>query len=402
MTAADLFLSNLSNLNIRDSSFIQKYVDLVGFPGLFFVGSTHKHHVLPKSIAKVIGVPKSVYDDPTINIIELEIHDHVLAHYYLYKMLGGVMAYAFHRMIKFYPDWNQLHTRTSSVIIDQALKEAVIECHSPLLGKKMPDAMREKMKMIAANRPPEFYRNFTKAGNESKKGTHPSLETLKKMRDARLGKPGHLHTREELDKMRECHLGRIRLVKDGQRRYVFDNSDECKILLDAGWQRPVQNKRYILHDRLPRIPVMITCPVCGKEMDSCGATAHIKVCQNELNGYLTTHSASKLIKIHEVALLKFGKMVFPNKELGKDRSPVYWSLDEIESIDDFVKKKGLFKKRNRVVNGRRGRVKCVETGDVFESATAASVYYNKSIHAVRLAIRNNGTCGYHWERLLED
>ncbi len=46
------------------------------------------------------------------------------------------------------------------------------------------------------------------------------------------------------------------------------------------------------------------------------------------------------------------------------------------------------------------KIRCIETGEVFETLTAASKSVNRSIEAIRKSIASGHKCaGYHWERL---
>jgi hypothetical protein len=346
MNTITLFLKVLPLLKIRDSSLVQEYVDLVAFPSLFTTGKIHNHHVLPKSIARDAGISELVYNDPNINIVSLEIQDHIIAHYYLYRILGGKMTYAFHKLVKFIPEWESIvSSKKTTRFITKEISRAILECPNINAGCKMPEEMRQKMRDVARDRSLCFYKSWSDAGRVAWKGKKHSSEDIEKMRVSHLGKKGHLHTENELNKMRERHVGRIALVKDGYRRYVFKDSDDWHTLINDGWVRPSPSKYYTPKGRQERKAIMVICPSCGKLIDSCGLSAHKAMCEQEVAGILTTKRASKVTEIHECDFKKFGSQLFPDKELSSKGKPTFWTSDEINEIVEYVRKNKLITRR---------------------------------------------------------
>jgi hypothetical protein len=54
--------------------------------------------------------------------------------------------------------------------------------------------------------------------------------------------------------------------------------------------------------------------------------------------------------------------------------------------------------KNKTRERSSKKVRCVETGEVFTSMSAAGLFYGKSKNAISTSIRDNCRCaGYHWE-----
>lgn len=116
------------------------------------------------------------------------------------------------------------------------------------------------------------------------------------------------------------------------------------------------------------------------------------------NGYLTVNLSknhkSKSYLIHRLVAMaflsneeEFSEVDHINGDRADNR---VCNLQWINHIENNRKKSSGI--------GIPKRVKCVETGEIFESMAAAGKKVNKSRVSISGAIRRNGTCGgYHWE-----
>ena len=87
MTKLELKVKLISTGCILDNNYLNMYVDLVfnnlGQEKIKF--ETERHHIIPKSYFKQIGLQDKSIIDSEDNIVNLSYKNHILAHYYLYK-----------------------------------------------------------------------------------------------------------------------------------------------------------------------------------------------------------------------------------------------------------------------------------------------------------------------------
>lgn len=79
------------------------------------------------------------------------------------------------------------------------------------------------------------------------------------------------------------------------------------------------------------------------------------------------------------------------KEIGVPYNRVLWRLNSGKSVDDILSQKK---------NVAPIHIRCVETGEIFDSAESAARKYKRSGCSILRAARTDGKCaGYHWEIL---
>lgn len=99
----DIYLEKLAQQQIN-SHYFNRYCKFISYCSIRTTTETYleKHHILPKSLGG---------DNSPENLISLTAREHFLAHWMLWKAVGGKMAYAFHLMCSF----NKESTRSSHV-----------------------------------------------------------------------------------------------------------------------------------------------------------------------------------------------------------------------------------------------------------------------------------------------
>jgi len=365
MNAATLFLQNLASLMIKDRSFLQPYVDLAAFPSLFSTDKTNEHHVLPVSLAIDLGITKKDYDDKTTNIVTLEIADHVLAHYYLHKLLGGKMTYAFHRFTKSIHGWEKLFSNKKNRIqivaeIAKSIKDFQEYVSKTRKGKKlnlkypkkgipqgpMSEESKRKMSEAAKNRPEGYYNARVELMQKAWKGRRHSEESRKKISKAKLGKKNRPASFEQKEKIRESMQGRVVLTNGIKKRYVFKNSEIYQKLLNADW-RLLSPSSHVSQG------VLLSCPWCGKQGKAPGILGYhfnfcksnparkkrkdnIRATKQKAKGNLSSSDAAKAAGLSVPHFVRLGKLLFPNKIIFQG-SITFWTEIEVQQIQNYKK-----------------------------------------------------------------
>jgi hypothetical protein len=325
MDATSLFRSVLPRLAIRDKKFLQPYVDLVSFPGLFVEGKTNNHHVLPKSMAVDLGIPAKEYNDPEINIVNMEVRDHVLAHYYLHKLFGGKMTYAFHHFTKSIPGWQNYGLNNVLDEISKSIK----------YYQKITSQMRRGKKLNIASFvdaiPPLDAENIFRDGQNKSVRILGDQLLIKRIPQNTLDKR-YLGRRVYVNKETGEHK------KDFRSLTGINNEDK-------EWREvPTWRDKKYRH----RVHEILSCPWCGytgevpgilsfhfdfckKNPNAIPRREHIDIKYQETLGNLTTANAAKATNMSVPQFTRLGKRLFINKKIPRGNI-VFWSNYEVEMI----------------------------------------------------------------------
>jgi hypothetical protein len=273
-------------------------------------------------MAMDLGIPASEYNNPEINIVGLEIRDHIIAHYYLHKIFGGKMTYAFHHFTKSVPGWQNLD-------INKAINEIAMSVEK---YQKIAPKMRRGRKLnIAsfADAVPSLDSEdiFRDGQNKALKilGDHPTIKRIPK------------------DASDKRYLGR--------RTYINKTTGDCKKEFlsendkNSEWYKvPTYKDKGYRH----RIHETLTCPWCGRTGKVPGILSyHFDFCIKNPNavirresfdiqnqeglGNLTTANAAKETNMSLPHFVRLGKRLFSNKNIPRG-CIVFWTRYEIEMI----------------------------------------------------------------------
>jgi hypothetical protein len=322
MDSTFLFRQTLPRLAVRGKKFIQSYVDLVSFSGLFVEGKTNNHHVLPKSMAIDLGIHASEYNNPEINIVNLEIRDHILAHYYLHKIFGGKMTYAFHHFTKSVPEWQNLDINKVIDEIARSVEEYQKITSRMRRGRKLNIAsFSDAIPSLISE---DIFRN---GQNKFLKtlGDNPTVKRIPKNTSDKRYLGMHIYVNKMTRDCKKDFLG----VED-------KNSEWRKI--------PFYKEKEYRH----RIHETLTCPWCGCAGKVPGILSyHFDFCtknpnaiirresfdiqEQEVLGNATTANAAKKTNMSVPHFTRLGKRLFPNKNIPRGYI-VFWTKYEIEMI----------------------------------------------------------------------
>ena len=97
------------------------------------------------------------------------------------------------------------------------------------------------------------------------------------------------------------------------------------------------------------------------------------------------------------------KLAFVHRLVAEAYIPNLNSLETVDHKDNckahnYINNLQWMSRGDNSKKDKGTKVKCVETGEIFESCSAAARAYNRGPDCIRRAIIKNGTsAGYHWE-----
>ena len=199
---------------IEDNEALTKYIEIMNCPQTG--GYVEKHHILPVSYFKLVGLP---VDNSVDNLVSLSAFNHILAHYYLYRCVTNVrwknkLATAFifmkhgqqghlltleeNEFLKVLPYYSKLSywkgrkrdRKSVGKSIETRMKNREIiysKISASLSGRKHTEEAKEKMRLGQLRRDPStIRRGFTLSEeqrariSETLKGHKQSAETKQK------------------------------------------------------------------------------------------------------------------------------------------------------------------------------------------------------------------------------
>lgn len=182
-----LNLNNYDEIFVTPNIYLDKYIDLI-FSSRDVVAKkfqTQKHHIIPKSFFKLVGLSVDNSDNNTVNLLY---RDHILAHYYLSLCTEGRFKYnnisALQHIIGTSEKINEYKEQLDEEFLDdlQTLYQYRKSFHSQLLkgrlvGDKNPAKQPEVRKKIS----------------EAKLGHEVTEQTKEKIRNKNKGKRLNYH-----------------------------------------------------------------------------------------------------------------------------------------------------------------------------------------------------------------